>query len=69
VGTEETLLDDSIRFTEAAKIAGVDVDLHVWPDMFHIFVLVGYMPEAKSAMKMIVKFVKRKTAGEIKKPE
>jgi len=64
VGSEETLLDDSTRLVEAAKKTGVDANLHVWPGMFHIFVLVGYMPEAKAAMQMIVEFVERKTAKE-----
>jgi acetyl esterase/lipase len=62
VGTEETLLDDATRLAEAAQKAGVDVDLQIWPDMFHIFVLVDYLPEAQAAMSIITKFVGQNTA-------
>ena len=37
VGDNETLRDDSIRFGEKAKAAGVDVQLQVWKGMFHCF--------------------------------
>ena len=35
VGSAETMLDDSRRFVEKAKIAKVDVQIEVWKDMFH----------------------------------
>jgi len=60
VGTEETLLDDSTRLMDYAREAGVDVDLQIWPGMFHMFQLVGYMPEAKKVMETVVSFVKEK---------
>ena len=35
VGIRESLLDDSIRFSEAASNAGVDVELELWTDLNH----------------------------------
>ena len=37
VGEDEMLLDDSIRFAEKAKAAGVDITLDVYAEMFHVF--------------------------------
>jgi acetyl esterase/lipase len=36
-GGREMVLDDSVRFAERARAAGVRVDLHVEPDMFHVW--------------------------------
>ena len=52
VGTDEVLLDDALRFADAAKAAGVDVTIDVWHDLWHVFQgFVGYMPEANRAMQ------------------
>lgn len=64
VGTEETLLDDAIRLAEAAEEAGVEVDLHIWPEMFHVFPLAGYMPETQAAMGMIKSFSQHNCSGQ-----
>ncbi len=37
VGDDEVLLDDSVRFAERARIAGVNVTLTVWQGMPHVF--------------------------------
>lgn len=37
VGEEEMLLDDSLRFAEKAKAAGVDITIDVYAGMFHVF--------------------------------
>ncbi|KAJ3069294.1 hypothetical protein HDU98_007655, partial [Podochytrium sp. JEL0797] len=37
VGDAEVLLDDSVRLFEGLKKSGVDVELQVWKDMFHVF--------------------------------
>nr|BAN84078.1 omega-pentadecalactone hydrolase [Pseudomonas sp. HI-70] len=39
VGTDEVLLSDSLEFTRSAALAGLDVRLHVWPDMVHAWLL------------------------------
>jgi epsilon-lactone hydrolase len=47
VGGEEALLSDSLTFANRAALAGVDVKLHVWPEMphawplFHPFIRAG----------------------------
>lgn len=39
VGSNETLLDDAVRFAAAAGAADVDVTLEVWPQMIHAWPL------------------------------
>jgi monoterpene epsilon-lactone hydrolase len=47
VGSEEVLLSDSLTFADHAAMAGVEVKLHVWPEMphawplFHMFIRAG----------------------------
>ncbi len=59
VGTNETMLDDSTRFAEKAKAAGVDVTLRVWEGMIHCFPLMAPLfPEATQALGEICAFIK-----------
>ncbi len=59
VGSDEILRDDSIRFAEKAKQAGVDVTLNVGEGMFHCFpVCAPLFPEATHAMDEICNFIK-----------
>lgn len=59
VGDHEVLLDDSLRFGEAAKRAGVAVEVVVWQGMFHVFqVFAPILPEAKQALKQIGEFIR-----------
>ena len=64
VGTAETLLDDSRRFAERARAAGVDVTYEAWEDMIH-----GWhgnsdvLPEALDAIAAIGAFFQRKVAA------
>ena len=58
-GTKEIILDDTIRFAEKAKKAGVEVISDIWPGMWHVFQIYGnLMPESKRALKEIGKFIK-----------
>jgi acetyl esterase/lipase len=47
VGSEEVLLSDSLTFAGHAAMAGVEVKLHVWPEMphawplFHVLIRAG----------------------------
>jgi monoterpene epsilon-lactone hydrolase len=63
VGTDEIILDDSIRFAERAKEAGVDVTLEIYDGMFHVFQMAWILPEAKKAMDSIVFFVRQYVAA------
>jgi len=59
VGDAELLLDDSVRFAEKAKKAGVKVTLEVWPEMFHVWQLFGpAFPEAQQAIDRIGEFIR-----------
>lgn len=54
VGDDEILLSDSTRFADKLKEAGGEVELEVWPEMWHVFQLfVGKMPEARKAVNKI----------------
>lgn len=59
VGDHEILLSDSIRMADNIKVAGGRVDLHIWPDMWHVFqFFVGQMPESKRAIDDIGRFLR-----------
>ncbi len=61
VGDHATLLDDSTRFAERAKAAGVDCTCEVWPEMQHVFeFLAGTAPEADEASGTLAHWVKPK---------
>ncbi len=58
VGSAELLLDDSIRFVDAAKAAGVDVKFEIWDDMIHMFQMFAAMaPEGQDGINKIGEFV------------
>ena len=59
VGAEEVLLDDARMVAENAKSAGVDVTLSIYEKMWHVWQMVGMLPEAKRAFEEICEFVKR----------
>lgn len=61
VGNDETLLDDSVRFAEKARMAGVDVRLKVWKGMFHCFPLLAPLfDEATKALNEACQFIREK---------
>jgi acetyl esterase/lipase len=63
VGDHEVLLDDAVLFAEKATAAGVDVQLKVWPEMFHVFQIFDpLLPEARRANREIAEFVERQLA-------
>ena len=59
VGEQEMLLDDTLSVGQKARYAGGRVRVHVYPGMFHIF-LMGFTmwPEAREAWKEIGQFLK-----------
>ena len=52
----EALRDDSVRFAERARTAGVDVTLHVFPGLWHVFHAQAYVPEARGAVNEMAAF-------------
>jgi len=57
VGENEVLLDDSRRFADRAKAAGVKADIKIWPVVPHDWQLVPAMPEAKQSMREAAEFL------------
>ena len=69
VGTDEILLDDSTRFAEKARDAGVNVTLKIWDEMFHVFQLIPFLPETKKMVDSIAEFVSQNLISLNKKTE
>ena len=58
VGDRELLLDDSRKVGEKAKNAGVDVDVDIWPGMFHDWWLFGAsVPESKQCLRKVAEWI------------
>jgi monoterpene epsilon-lactone hydrolase len=61
VGSEEILLDDSIRFVDRMRAAGCEVELDIWPRMPHVWqIWARVMPEARNAIERIGAFLRSK---------
>ena len=61
VGDDEILLSDSTRLAASLEEAGVDVELEVWPEMWHVFqFFVGKMPESRQAIIKIAEYIRGK---------
>lgn len=59
VGDAEVLLDDSTRYAERAKAAGVDVTIEVFDEMIHVFqIFAPMLPEGQQAIDQIGAWVK-----------
>jgi epsilon-lactone hydrolase len=59
VGADEQLLDDSTDVAEHAKAAGVQVEIDVFPEMWHVFQLnAGTLPEADDAVARIARWLR-----------
>ena len=57
-GTDEIIVDDSIRFAERAREAGVDVTLQVFEGLWHEFQIhAGLLREADQAIEQIAQFL------------
>ena len=52
------LFDDSKRFYEMGKKAGVDISMQTWDDTIHVFQNTD-LPEAEEAMEKIKKFTEK----------
>ncbi len=56
----ELLRDDSIEMAKKLRDAGVDVDIEVWPKVWHVWQLsADVVPEARQAIDKIVSFLRR----------
>jgi acetyl esterase/lipase len=57
VGTDEILLDDTIRLAGKAQQAGVEVQLIPWEGMFHVFQMMPFLPESSESFEEIAAFI------------
>jgi epsilon-lactone hydrolase len=61
VGSDEVLLDDSVRIAEKLRRAGTQAELEVWPRMPHSWHLYArIVPEGRYAIRRIAAFVRAK---------
>jgi len=64
VGSDEILLDDSVRMAARMRDAGCEVELEIWPRMPHVWqTFASIMPEARRAIARIGTYVQQKTAA------
>lgn len=58
VGDDEILLSDSERIADEYVAAGIDVELQVWPEMWHVFqMFTGKMPESRHAIRKMGQYI------------
>jgi acetyl esterase/lipase len=61
VGDDEILLSDSTRFAERMREADREIEIEIWPDMWHVFQLfIGKMPESRKAIRKIGAYVRER---------
>ena len=61
VGASELLRDEATRAADKAFVAGVDVELEIWPGVAHAFQVARFLPESAQAIENIVRFVVKRT--------
>lgn len=60
VGADEILLSDSTRAADKVRASGGQVDIEIWPGMWHVFqAFVHLMPEARAATRKIGAYVRQ----------
>jgi monoterpene epsilon-lactone hydrolase len=60
VSRDEMLRDDSVEMAAKLRAAGVEVELEVWPKVFHVWqIMADVIPESRKAIENIVTFVKK----------
>jgi acetyl esterase/lipase len=64
VGDDEILLSDSLDLAQAARAAGIAVQLEVWPSMWHVWQIFGsQLREARQAIASIGVFARARIAA------
>jgi acetyl esterase/lipase len=65
VGSDEILLDDSVRMADRLRSAGCDVKIEIWPRMPHVWqVYARVLPEGRQAIERIGDFLLSRLAPE-----
>ena len=61
VGGNEILLDDSRKLSQKAEQSGVDIEIDIWPNMFHDWWLFGsFIPETKQVLDKVAMWISNK---------
>ncbi|MDH3988577.1 MAG: alpha/beta hydrolase [Gammaproteobacteria bacterium] len=61
VGDDEILLSDSTRLAKKLEAEGVEVELEVWPHMWHVFqMFIRKMPESGAAVRKIAAYIQKR---------
>jgi len=58
-GTRDLLLSLSVRLASILRKKGIDVDLHVWEGLWHVFEWYDSLPESNESIKNIAAFLLR----------
>jgi acetyl esterase/lipase len=58
-GTLDILVDDSRHFADAAKSAGVDVEIHIEDGLMHVWPFVDGLPEAATSLDQMAQWCRR----------
>ncbi len=65
VGSDEVLRDDAVRMAQRLRAAKIPTVLQIWPRMPHVWhLLAPVLPEARSALEEIGRFVDWAVAGQ-----
>ena len=59
MGTADLLIADCRKFYRKCREAGVDVNYEEFPDCFHDFMMLSFLPEAKMALRSQTNFLLR----------
>ena len=59
-GDEEVLREDALGLAEAARKAGVDVELEIYPRMWHVWQLFPELPQAGDSLGKIAEFLDKR---------
>lgn len=62
VGSIEILLDDALRVAAKIRAQGGECECEVWHDMPHDWMLFGILPEARKALRHVIRFIDEKCA-------
>jgi monoterpene epsilon-lactone hydrolase len=56
-GTRDFLLSDCARLSTRMRLSGVDVSLHLWEGLWHVFEFYPQIPEAGQSLREIANFL------------
>jgi acetyl esterase/lipase len=60
VGSNEILLDDSLRLADRARAVGVTVSVKIWQGLPHVFQAARFLPESRKALGEMATFLRER---------